>query len=110
MDLYGEKNALRVDLINHDVFLLRDYKRRYAGKAAEALMQLSVTIDNGLSSLREAVSYHSKRIHSPHQRNIRSFVASVLNGTVPPISFEDMHTLVSTQERITGLIDSYDSL
>jgi predicted dehydrogenase len=109
MDLYGEKNSVRADLFTSDVFFLRNSDARYTAKAAEAMTQASVAMGNAVGIMRDAASYHLGRLRSSHEGNIRAFVDSVLNGTPPPLSLEDMHALVNTQEQITGLIDADDS-
>lgn len=110
MDLYGEKNAVRVDLSARDVFLLRRDDLRYLPFLNEAVMQVSVALGNTFRLLEDVASHHLGRIHSSHEANIRLFVDSVLYERPQPLSMEDMRALVNTQEEVIGLIDSYDSV
>jgi predicted dehydrogenase len=107
IDLYGRDNAVRADLNTNDVFLLRDRHKRFARKGAEALKQATTALENAVRIFPEALVFHMNRYQTPHEVCIRAFVDSIANGTPPPVSFEDLHSLIRTQETITTLIDEH---
>jgi predicted dehydrogenase len=106
LDLYGQKNALRAELMTNDVYVFRDPEKRWAGKGFEAARQTFMSVENTLRLVSDSLTFHLGVQHTAHELNIRDFVEDGASKR-SVLTLEDAYRITQLQEDITTLIDKH---
>ena len=103
VDLWGSEGLLKVDLETQSVVL---HRRRDLRPFTLGFSALSEAAQMTRSSLDTAARYLSRRLENTHQRLVRGFVESIINGKPIPVTAEEGREAVHVMDLIAQKLNS----
>jgi predicted dehydrogenase len=103
VDLWGSEGLLKVDLETQSVVLHRRSDLRPTTLGFSSMSEAAQVMRSGLHS---AVSYLSRRLESTHQRLVRGFVESIIDGKPIPVTAEEGREAVRVMDLMVQKLNS----